>query len=191
MTTADWILIIAGAVAVAGLLVIATAVRRSRRTRRQEQLRGTFGPEYDRTVGAAGSRRAAEQELTERQRQREKLEIKPLSEAARSRHLEEWSAVQQRFLDDPAGAVGWAERLVQRVLDERGYPDEEDADTRTDVISVDHPDVVQRYRHGREMAHAKSTAGADRTENLRKAMVDFRAVLEALLEPEREPLVMA
>jgi hypothetical protein len=48
-------------------------------------------------------------------------------------------------------------------------------------VSVDHPDVVERYRHGRSMVEGD---GAERTEDLRKATVDFRTVLEDLLQAE-------
>jgi len=184
MSTNEWIAVAAAVVilAVIALLVVARMTSSRRRTHLQEQ----FGPEYDRTVDAAGSRRAAEQDLAEREKQHSQLQIRPLSEAARTRFLEEWQGVQQRFVDDPGGAAGQAEHLVRRVMDERGYPADDDSDTLAGVVSVDHPDIVHRYRHGCETLRAEPNGSDERTENLRLAMVDFRAVLETLLEGDRE-----
>ena len=184
MSTVGWIILVA-AIAVA-VIVVLLVVARSSSARRREHLQERFGPEYDRTVDETGSRRDAEKELQERERQREELDIRPLSNAARSRFTDEWNGVQQRFLDEPEEAASQAERLVRRVMDERGYPPDDDTTDRASLVSVDHPDVVQRYRHGRETL-ASSTGGQDeRTENLRIAMVDFRSVLESLLETDDE-----
>jgi hypothetical protein len=186
MSTNAWIAV---GVAVVILVVVALLVAaRVSSTRRRAHLREQFGPEYDRTVDAAGSRREAEQDLAERQRTHDQLRIRSLSNAARERFLEEWQGVQQRFVDDPAGAATQAEGLVRRVMDERGYPADDDPDAIVGVVSVDHPDVVQRYRQGRDALHAGPDAGGDHTESLRRAMVDFRAVLESLLEAQPEML---
>ena len=75
------------------------------------------------------------------------------------------------------------DRVVLRALEERGYPTGRDAEERTAHLAVDHPDVVERYRHGRAMLG--EVEGASGTENLRKAMLDFRAVFEEIVEPER------
>ena len=47
--------------------------------------------------------------------------------------------------------------------------------------------MVERYRHGHEMVHGNGASGAERTENLRKAMVDFRTVFERVVESPRRP----
>ena len=74
-----------------------------------------------------------------------------------------------------------ADRVVRNVLDERGYPDD-DLETRSAAVSVGHPRVVQRYRHGHDMVHGNGATVSERTENLRKAMVDFRAVFIEMVE---------
>jgi hypothetical protein len=187
-------------VAVAVVAVVAIAASSYARTRRRTGLQDRFGPEYDRAVSAAKSRRKAEQELTERERTYEQLDIRPLSEEARERYTEDWRRAEQRFVDDPELAAREADRIVRDVLDERGYPND-DFDTQAAAVSVDHPRVVERYRHGHRMVHGNATGGQERTENLRKAMVDFRSVFEELIvvEPagdftpqrveEREPSV--
>jgi hypothetical protein len=67
------------------------------------------------------------------------------------------------------------------VMAERGYP-VEDCERRAADISVDHPQVVENYRHGHRLAQA-SADGRDSTEDLRQAMHHYRALFEELVEP--------
>jgi hypothetical protein len=182
-----WWVVIAAMVAVALLAIAAQAYARSRR---RSALRDQFGPEYDRTVSSAGSRRKAERDLAERERARESLAIRPLSEDARERYTDDWRRAERRFLDDPELAAREADLIVRDVLGERGYPDD-DFDTQATAVSVDHPRVAERYRNGHELVHGNGASGDERTENLRKAMVDFRAVFVELVEPAPEPSVRA
>src|SRR5205823_7414857 len=125
-------------------IVIAFAIAASRR-RRTGNLRGQFGPEYERTVERAGGRGAAESDLEQRRQRREQLRIVPLDPAARQRHMEAWRAMQARFVDDPGRVVANADALVLQVMRERGYP-MDDFDQRAADVSVDHPRVVENYR---------------------------------------------
>jgi hypothetical protein len=174
MPTWTWIVIAIGAVVVVAAVLLAAA-----RRRRSTRLRGRFGPEYDRVVDTSGSRRTAEGELRDREARREELEIVPLTAAARERYGWQWRNVQTRFVDTPTQAVSEAGRLVQDVMRERGYPIE-DFERRAADISVDHPRVAQNYRK----AHAISTRneqGQTTTEDLRQAMMHYRALFEELL----------
>ena len=191
MDTVFWIVI----AVVAVLVVAALAAWSYARSRRRTALREHFGPEYDRALGEAKSRRRAERELVEREKAHERLDIRPLSQPARDRYVEDWQRAEQQFVDDPELAARQADRIVRSVLEERGYP-RDDFDSQAAAVSVDHPHVVERYRHGHDMVHGngsgngngnakrhgKDEGNADRTENLRKAMVDFRAVFEQLVE---------
>lgn len=178
METWEWIVIALIVAAVIG----AVAAFWGWRARRRAHLRDRFGPEYDRAVSDSG-RRDAERRLSEVESDHEELDIRPLSDAARERYLEEWRTVESRFVSDPEDAARAAERVVLRALEERGYPAGPDAEQRAAHLAVDHPDVVERYRHGRAMLGEVN--GADGTENLRKAMLDFRAVFEEIVERER------
>jgi hypothetical protein len=172
-----WIAIIVLAiVAVASIIWILT------KQRKREALRGKFGPEYDRTVQERDSRRAAESELQDRERRREELEIRPLAPVARARYVDEWGAVQAKFVDDPGTAVLDANGLVLRVMGDRGYPMEE-FEQRAADISVDHPDVVENYRAAYRIAVLDGDGRAG-TEDLRKAMVHYRSLFEELLGDE-------
>jgi hypothetical protein len=180
MPTWGWIII---AIVVALVVVGAIAAYMARQNQ-SKRLREHFGSEYDRTVSSRGEQRAAEKELTERERKREQLDIVPLTPEARDKYAESWHDVQTRFVDDPPGAVDDADRLVTDVLRERGYPID-DFDQRAADISVDHPNVVENYR----AAHAiylQQQDGGGGTEDLRQAFVHYRALFEELLET-REP----
>ena len=170
-----WIVIAVGAVVVIAL--IGWQITRQQRSRK---LRGQFGPEYQRTVSAADSKREAEAELAERRKRREKLDIRPLSAEERSRYSEEWQAVQAQFVDDPSGAVMRADTLIQSVMADRGYP-MEDFEQRAADVSVDHPRVVENYRNGHRL-FVKASAGDGTTEDLRQAMRSYRKLFEELVE---------
>jgi len=176
-----WAWIVMG---VAVVLVVAAAVWMAFRKRRSGQLQERFGPEYERAVDEQGGRWKAESELAGRQRRREKLEIRSLDPAARERYTAEWQATQARFVDEPAGAVTQADRLVIQVMSDRGYP-MEDFEQRSADISVDHPHVVDDYRAGHAISMANEHGRAS-TEDLRQAMVHYRRLFEDLLESRRE-----
>jgi len=169
------------------ILVIAVAAIAFLAIRKQksEKLRRRFGPEYDRVVRQEGSSRKAEGVLEFREKRREKLAIRPLSEADKNSFSTRWNEVQSQFVDDPRGAVTVADTLVSEVMQARGYP-VGDFDQRAADISVDYPVVVENYRaaHGIALRHS---AGKASTEDLRQAMVHYRKLFQELIE-ERHPI---
>jgi hypothetical protein len=174
----EWILIAACvAIAVAAVLVAASFVSRRKRTQRLKQ---HYGREYERLVSETGDEKAAEKELTARERKRDKLDIVSLTPSALSDFTTRWHEVQTGFVDNPATAVGVADRLVTQVMRERGYP-VDDFDQRAADISVDHPQIVENYRaaHG---IHLAQQHGDVSTEQQREAFVHYRALFEKLLE---------
>jgi len=173
---ATWVWIVIAAVVVA---VVVLAVAAAARTRRTKTLREGFGREYDRTVEHEGDRRAGERELRERQKRHEALDIRPLSPQARERYVQRWQGTQTRFVDDPSGAVIEADALVQQVMKERGYPTD-DFEQRAADISVDHPELVERYRTAHGIAEANERGKAS-TEDLRQSVRHYRALFEELL----------
>ena len=173
MDTSVWILVIVAVV------VIAAGLWWYSQKRKREALQERFGPEYDRAVTESGDRSRAESELKERERRVEKFEIRPLSDVDRGRFSESWRAVQARFVDDPPGAVGEADILVMDVMKTRGYPVGEFEERAAD-ISVNHPHVVENYRAARVIA-VRNGRGEAGTEDLRQAMVHYRALFDDLL----------
>jgi hypothetical protein len=166
------------AIIVIALIVAAVIFMRQRRS---QQLQQGFGPEYERTVEErGGDRREAEAELRERQQRRDQFEVRELEPAARDRYGDRWRAAQRRFVDEPAPAVGEADALVMEVMRDRGYPVEGEFEQRAADVSVDHPQVVEHYRAAHDIS-GRATTGEASTEDLRQAMVHFRALFVELL----------
>lgn len=175
MDTLTLVIVVAVVTAAVAALLVWLGTQRRRRT----ALRETFGPEYDRTVQERGDGRAAERELLERRERRERLDIRPLPPEARQRYAEAWRLVQERFVDQPAESVRDADRLVQQVMADRGYPTD-DFEQRAADLSVDHPNLVQNYRSAHSIASRVHDGGAS-TEDLRTAMVQYRSLFNELL----------
>src|SRR5262249_59001147 len=120
---------------------------------------------------------------------RQELDIRPLTEAARTRYVETWRITQAQFVDDPRGAVQSADSLIQSVMSERGYP-VEDFEQRAADVSVDHPQVVDNYRTGHRLAQV-SASGDNSTEDLRLAMRHYRAPFDQPVEPDADQAMAA
>lgn len=167
-------------IAIAGLIVARSAVRR----RRTDRLKQQFGPEYDRTVAATGEHQAAEKELVARKRERDKLDIRPLTPDALHAYSQRWQQVQTAFVDSPSSALDDADRLLTDVMRERGYP-VDDFERRAADISVDHPAVVENYRCAHAI-HRSDRSGDANTEKQRQAFVHYRALFDKLLDHREE-----
>ncbi|GAA5165842.1 hypothetical protein GCM10023321_56380 [Pseudonocardia eucalypti] len=174
------LLIILGVVVVLGLAAGAFYSWRGKRT---DRLRERFGPEYDRVVDRADDRGKAESELREREKRHSEFELRPLEPEARGRYEIRWQQVQGEFVDNPARAVRDADELVTEVMSARGYP-VRDFDQRADDLSVEHPELTQRYRSAREIARANENGEAS-TEQLRDATTSYRSLVQVLLEDKR------
>jgi hypothetical protein len=155
------------------------------RHRRSKDLRTHFGPEYDRLIQEKGSRGPAEAELGKREQRVKRLSIRPLPRDVSTRYVQKWNDQQARFVDEPKAAVIEADRLVEEVMKERGYPIGE-FDQRVADVSVDHPRVVENYRAAHEIA-MRDQRGQASTEDLRAAMIYYRDLFRELLD-EPEPM---
>jgi len=171
---------IALAIAVVLLAVIFVCLYIQRR-RTGVALRQRYGTEYERVASEVGSERKAQEKLLDREKRVEKLDIRELDPADRQRFLEEWKSVQAHFVDSPAEAVTQADALVTSLMQRRGYP-VSDFEQRAADISVDHPNVTQNYRAANAIASrlGKSEVG---TEDLRSAMIHYRALFDELVQP--------
>ena len=174
MDTLIWIII-----AVAVIVVLILAAIAWTNSRRRHHLQDRFGSEYDRTVEGADRRRQAERELREREERHDELDLRPLSDASRQRYTQQWQEMQSGFVDRPQVAVADADRLITDLMRERGYP-VDDFDTRSELVSVDHPDVVENYRTAHGIAK-RNVEGQTSTEDLRQAVISYRALFEEML----------
>lgn len=176
MDTNIWIIIVA---ALGGVIVILAALLITQR-QRSSQLKTRFGPEYDRAVGRYGNQKEAEEQLVARETRVTAFRIVPLSREDAARFKEAWLGVQNRFVDDPNAAVEEADRQVRELMQRRGYP-MADFEQRAADLSVDHAAVVDHYRMGHQIA-LRNQSGTVSTEELRKAIVHYRAIFAELLE---------
>jgi hypothetical protein len=151
--------------------------------RRTERLQEHYGPEYERTLSQAGDRRAGEAQLTEREKRHRELDIRDLRAEERDRFASSWAEIQREFVDDPKRAVRDADMLILEIMQSRGYPvgdDGDDFERRAEDISVEHPEVVQRYREAHAVRDATESGSAD-TEQQRSAVTSYRSLIDALL----------
>lgn len=167
------------------LVLLAGIVALIVQNRRRANLRAKFGPEYARTVEEVGSSRKAEAELQEREKRVAAFSIRPLSPQQMDMFTDGWMRVQTQFVDDPQGAVSRADVLLTEVMEARGYPIV-DFERRSADLSVDHPEVVQNYRSAHDIAIRHARGEAD-TEDLRQAMIHYRALFEELVHEPGEP----
>jgi len=175
-------LIIIIVVAVVVVVAIAAIAIRGSKRQRSARLRRQFGPEYDRAVQEHGNVTRAEANLAERERRGRRIIVRSLSPDEHEKFAEAWRAAQSEFVDDPAQAVAEADRLVQELMNQRGYP-VGDFERQAEDISVDHPVVVENYRSAHAIAERHRNGGAQ-TEELREAMVHYRKLYDELLNPE-------
>lgn len=194
MSTGAIVAVVAAVIIVAAIAVVVAMQRGAG----SPGLKRRFGPEYERTLARHdGDSRATRRELTERVKRYGGIEQRELPQQVQERYAARWAAVQAKFVDDPAAAVGSADELIAQLAAERGYP-AADSPEHMDALSVHHPHHVNGYRD----VHAAAGGGTRRgTEDLRKALVSARGMFDDMLhvsgsardrdaaepEPEYEP----
>ncbi|NYF54874.1 hypothetical protein [Micromonospora purpureochromogenes] len=164
------------------VLVVVALVAAAVVAGRRRALKRRFGPEYDRAVAEQDSRGAAERELRDRERRHAELELTPLDPESRARYAAAWEELQVRFVDSPGETVGDADELVSRLIAERGYPTGDFSD-QIAHLSVDHARTLTHYRDAHEI-RVRNERGEASTEELRQAVVHYRALFADLLGEE-------
>ncbi len=170
---------------IAALLILAILVIGVFTVVQRQRLRQRFGPEYDRTLAERESRSEAEKELRERERRHAELTLRPLSERSREGYAEEWARVQARFVDAPEEAVRDGDALVTRLVGEIGYPTG-DYEVQLATLSVEHARTLGHYRDAHDI-FLRAERGEASTEQLRQALVHYRALFAELLGAEPVP----
>jgi hypothetical protein len=166
-------------IAIAAIVVVVLAIAWWQwREMTRRRLRARFGGEDDRVARERGLS-VAQRELGSRVSRVEALDIRQLAQDERARFGASWREVQARFVDDPPGAVAGADALVGSVMQARGYP-VSDFEQRAADLSVDHPRFVENFRQAHAIA-VEQSRGRVGTEDLRRAMVHYRALFEDLL----------
>ncbi|MFF0742562.1 hypothetical protein ACFYVL_19405 [Streptomyces sp. NPDC004111] len=138
-------------------------------------LKHRFGPEYERVVDRhGGDTGAAERELAERVKRHGDFRQRALPPERHEQYVAQWAGVQEQFVDSPQKAVAEADRLLAALAAERGYPQTEGE--QLDALSVHHATHVEGLRRVRRAAR-----GEGGTEQMREALVEARALFEALV----------
>jgi hypothetical protein len=98
----------------------------------------------------------------------------PLRPEARSRYADSWNRIESHFMDAPEEAVTEADSMITAMLGERGHP-----------LGTDR--LPRRLRSARrKLAEGQKR---HRTEDLRLALLDYRAVFTQMIGPEvHEPV---
>lgn len=170
-----------------GILLGGVAIYIIQQNNRTRRLKQVFGTEYERLVAETGNRSRAEALLSGRQKRVHQLQIRELNPAERAGFHEEWREVQVQFVDDPNRALNEADRVIRAVMSAQGYP-VRDFEQQAADISVDHSSVIENYHQGHAIA-LRNLQGHATTEDLRKAMIHYRALFEELAG--RQELVAA
>jgi hypothetical protein len=170
------VIVVAALVVIAVVAFVGALVARHRR---EAALRDQFGPEYDRTVRDAGGAKQADGALQARIEARNQIDVRPLSPARQDRYRQQWRAVQAEFVDAPQASLAGADALVTSAMSDCGYP-MRDFDEQADLLSVDHPEVVNDYRqaHGVFLADAAQRVSV---EEARRAFIAYRSLFAELL----------
>ena len=98
---------------------------------------------------------------------RKRPRLRPLNADSRERYINEWDAIENKFVDAPEQSVREAEALVMSVLRERGHP----------LTERELPAEMQR-------AHKLGYSSRDKTEGMRQALLHYRAVVERMVGSE-------
>jgi hypothetical protein len=174
------VIIVVSVVVLLIVLAIVMAVVKQRGKRRTEELRRRFGSEYDLALREFGSRRKAEAALLARIQRVERMTVHLLTDAERTRFLTEWETIQSRFIDHPRGAVTEADEMINSLLQARGYAGGA-FDQRASDLSVYHANLVEPYRRANAIV-VRASKNEATTEELRSAMILYRALSEELLQ---------
>jgi hypothetical protein len=156
---------------------------------RSTRLRGRLGSEYDRLVATFGDRRRAESELARSETRVRKLKVRALSASGRENFLDQWRLCQARFVDDPAGAVEEADRILIDIMRARGYAVDDPYVRLTDICAA-YPHHASAYHEANDIM-IQYRRGESSTEGLRKAFINFRSFFDEILGGQDEELKRA
>ena len=114
--------------------------------------------------------------LFSQNKKRHQFHIHPLNADEASRYADDWRLEQFLFREHPKTAVRRADSLAQDLMSRSGYP-VSDLDENAGDLARDQSRVVENYR----IAHEIALRDRSSSEDLYKAMVNYREVFEDLL----------
>jgi hypothetical protein len=162
------------------VLLVAVAAWALWRVQRRRALAHKYGAEYERLARDKGGPDRAARELEEREKRVSAFKLRDLTPSERDQHAARWSRIQSTFVDEPAHAAQEAHALLSDVMRDRGYPEADLAQRQRD-LSVNYPDLIEPYREACDIAARRGGAAAASTEDLRRATIVYRSLIDSLL----------
>jgi hypothetical protein len=124
-------------------------------------------------------RRARLRAEAEQARRPPPLQVRPLSASSRDRYTQAWESLQPRFEPEPEVTIREADRLIQNVMGEWGYPSGDFGRVPAELSDAQ-LDVLEQYRVAHRIAvKSETTMLAD--EEVQRAVSAFRALFEILV----------
>jgi len=104
-----------------------------------------------------------------------------LAERTRRRYETELAALTARFSEAPVETLREAERLVGRILRDRGYP-YLDPNLRPEAVAEHFPTIAEEYRTARTIVQRFDAGSTVPVDEMRDALSNYRAIASGLLE---------
>jgi hypothetical protein len=120
------------------------------------------------------SLQVVEPEVSNRQ-----LETRPLPAESRDGYLQAWEGVQPQFADDPEIALRETDRILQRVMNECGYPTG-DFGRVSEQVTAEQLGVLEHYRAGHRITVKGETTMLEAHE-IERARAAFQDAFEYLV----------
>jgi len=105
----------------------------------------------------------------------------PLSDRARQRYANELAALADRFNVSPVETLREMERLVGRILRDRGYP-YLDPNARPEAVEGHFPTVAEEYRAARNVMQRFESGNTVPADAMRETLGNYRTVTGGLLD---------
>src|SRR5579872_3829755 len=126
----------------------------------------------------ARARKAREQELAPRP-----LQVHTLDPAALQRYLETWEVLQGRFESEPEATIRDADRLIQNVMRDRGFPTGDFGRVSGLVLlSPEQAKIVDDYRLAHRIS-VKAETDLVPDDDARRAVAALRSLFASLCAP--------
>lgn len=107
--------------------------------------------------------------------------LTPLTDRARRRYVNEIAALSERFTHAPVETLREAERLVGRIMRDRGYP-YLDPNLRPQAVAGHFPAIAEEYRAARNVMQRFDSGNSVPVDEMRDALGNYHAITTGLLE---------
>jgi hypothetical protein len=107
--------------------------------------------------------------------------LTPITDRARHRYSREIASLSEQFPAAPVETLREAERLVGRILRDRGFPYLDPA-VRPQAVAELFPTIADEYRAARSVMQRFDSGGSVAVDEMRDALGSYRAIASGLLD---------